>query len=129
MSLAPVAYMLYQRVMRHDPADTHLIGRDRFVLSLGHSSLTQYVQLVTDAVCAVGSRRFRFRSRALDLEALRTWGSLTPGHPEYGHAKGVEITTGPPGQGLALLWASHRISIEGDTNVSFTEDVTARYRS
>ncbi|MDP5226097.1 MULTISPECIES: transketolase [Arthrobacter] len=180
MSLAPVAYLLYQRVMRHDPADTHWIGRDRFVLSVGHSSLTQYVQLYLGG----------FGLELKDLEALRTWGSLTPGHPEYGHTKGVEITTGPLGQGLAsavgfayaaryerglfdpeaaagtspfdhhvyviagdgdlqegvtseasslaghqqlgnliAIYDSNQISIEGDTNVSFTEDVKARYES
>ena len=91
MSLAPAAYLLYQRVMRHDPADPHWIGRDRFVLSVGHSSLTQYIQLYYGG----------FGLELADLEALRTWGSLTPGHPEYGHTKGVEITTGPLGQGLA----------------------------
>ncbi len=91
MSLAPAAYLLYQRVMRHDPADTHWAGRDRFILSAGHSSLTQYVQLYLGG----------FGLELGDLEALRTWDSLTPGHPEYGHTKGVEITTGPLGQGLA----------------------------
>ena len=91
MSLAPAAYLLYQRVMRHDPADTHWPGRDRFILSAGHSSLTQYVQLYLGG----------FGLELKDLEALRTWGSLTPGHPEYGHTDGVEITTGPLGQGLA----------------------------
>ncbi|REC96825.1 transketolase [Microbacterium sp. AG157] len=91
MSLAPAAYLLYQRVMRHDPADTHWPGRDRFILSVGHSSLTQYVQLYLGG----------FGLEKKDLEALRTWGSLTPGHPEYGHTDGVEITTGPLGQGLA----------------------------
>ena len=180
MSLAPVAYLLYQRVMRHDPADTHWIGRDRFILSVGHSSLTQYVQLYLGG----------FGLELTDLEALRTWGSLTPGHPEYGHTKGVEITTGPLGQGLAsavgfayasryerglfdpdaaagtspfdhyvyviagdgdlqegvtseasslaghqqlgnliAIYDSNRISIEGDTNVSFTEEVRERYES
>ncbi|WP_251440267.1 MULTISPECIES: transketolase [unclassified Microbacterium] len=180
MSLAPVAYLLYQRVLRHDPADTHWIGRDRFILSVGHSSLTQYVQLYLGG----------FGLELGDLEALRTWGSLTPGHPEYGHTKGVEITTGPLGQGLAsavgfayasryerglfdpeaaagtspfdhhvyviagdgdlqegvtseasslaghqqlgnliAIYDSNRISIEGDTNVAFTEDVRARYES
>lgn len=180
MSLAPVAYLLYQRVMRHDPADTHWIGRDRFVLSVGHSSLTQYIQLYLGG----------FGLELTDLEALRTWGSLTPGHPEYGHTKGVEITTGPLGQGLAsavgfayasryerglfdpdaaagtspfdhyvyviagdgdlqegvtseasslaghqqlgnliAIYDSNRISIEGDTNVAFTEEVRARYES
>ena len=91
MSLAPVAYLLYQRVLRHDPADTDWLGRDRFILSAGHSSLTQYVQLYLGG----------FGLELDDLKALRTWGSLTPGHPEYGHTKGVEITTGPLGQGLA----------------------------
>ena len=180
MSLAPVAYLLYQRVMRHDPADTHWIGRDRFVLSVGHSSLTQYIQLYLGG----------FGLELGDLESLRTWGSLTPGHPEYGHTKGVEITTGPLGQGLAsavgfayasryerglfdpdaaagtspfdhyvyviagdgdlqegvtseasslaghqqlgnliAIYDSNRISIEGDTNVAFTEEVRERYES
>ena len=91
MSLAPVAYLLYQRVLQHDPADADWLGRDRFVLSVGHSSLTQYVQLYLGG----------FGLELDDLKALRTWGSLTPGHPEFGHTKGVEITTGPLGQGLA----------------------------
>jgi transketolase len=91
MSLAPLAYTLFQRQMRHDPSDTHWIGRDRFVLSCGHSSLTLYLQLYMGG----------FGLELADIEALRTWGSLTPGHPEYGHTKGVEITTGPLGQGLA----------------------------
>ena len=91
MSLAPAAYLLYQRVMRHNPADPHWLGRDRFILSAGHSSLTQYIQLYYGG----------FGLELDDLEALRTWGSLTPGHPEYGHTKGVEITTGPLGQGLS----------------------------
>jgi len=91
MSLAPAAYLLYQRVMRHDPSDPHWIGRDRFVLSVGHSSLTQYIQLYYGG----------FGLELEDLESLRTWGSLTPGHPEFGHTDGVEITTGPLGQGLA----------------------------
>ncbi len=180
MSLAPVAYLLYQRVLRHDPADTDWLGRDRFILSVGHSSLTQYIQLYLGG----------FGLELSDLEALRTWGSLTPGHPEYGHTKGMEITTGPLGQGLAsavgfayasryerglfdpaapagtspfdhfvyviagdgdlqegvtseasslaghqqlgnliAIYDSNRISIEGDTNVSFTEDVAARYEA
>ncbi|GAA4197681.1 transketolase [Microbacterium oryzae] len=180
MSLAPAAYLLYQRVMRHDPADTHWAGRDRFILSAGHSSLTQYVQLYLGG----------FGLELDDLKALRTWGSLTPGHPEYGHTKGVEITTGPLGQGLAssvgfayaaryerglfdpeapagqspfdhhiyviagdgdmqegvtseagslaghqqlgnliAIYDSNQISIEDDTNVSFTEDVAARYEA
>jgi transketolase len=91
MSLAPAAYLLYQRVMRHDPADTHWIGRDRFILSAGHSSLTQYVQLYLGG----------FGLELDDLKSLRTWGSKTPGHPEFGHTDGVEITTGPLGQGLS----------------------------
>ncbi len=91
MSLAPLAYLLYQRVMRIDPADPTWLGRDRFILSAGHSSLTQYIQLYLGG----------FGLELEDLEALRTWGSLTPGHPEYRHTKGVEITTGPLGQGLA----------------------------
>nr|WP_240921353.1 transketolase [Microbacterium excoecariae] len=91
MSLAPAAYLLYQRVMNHDPADTHWPGRDRFILSAGHSSLTQYVQLYLGG----------FGLELDDLKALRTWGSKTPGHPEFGETDGVEITTGPLGQGLA----------------------------
>ncbi|BDZ53009.1 transketolase [Agromyces marinus] len=91
MSLAPVAYLLYQKVMRRDPADHDWLGRDRFILSAGHSSLTQYVQLY---LAGDGLELD-------DLKSLRTWGSKTPGHPEYGHTAGVEITTGPLGQGLA----------------------------
>ncbi|KHL05249.1 transketolase [Sinomonas humi] len=91
MSLAPAAYLLFQKLMRHDPADPQWIGRDRFILSPGHSSLTLYIQLFLAG----------YGLELKDLEALRTWGSLTPGHPEYGHTKGVEITTGPLGQGLA----------------------------
>lgn len=91
MSLAPVAYTLYQRVLRHDPADPHWLGRDRFVLSAGHSSLTQYIQLYLSG----------YGLELGDLEALRTWGSKTPGHPEVGHTDGVEVTTGPLGSGLA----------------------------
>ncbi|HCT15136.1 transketolase [Corynebacterium nuruki] len=91
MSLAPLAYTLYQRVLRHDPADTRWAGRDRFVLSAGHSSLTQYIQLYLGG----------FGLELEDLESLRTWGSKTPGHPEVGETAGVEITTGPLGQGLA----------------------------
>ncbi len=180
MSMAPVAYLLYQKVMRHDPTDTHWIGRDRFVLSIGHSSLTQYTQLFLGG----------FGLELDDLKAFRTWGSQTPGHPEFGHTKGVEITTGPLGQGLAsavgmayaqryerglfdptaqpgtspfdhhtyvicgdgdmqegvtseasslaghqqlgnlvVIYDSNQISIEDDTNIAFTEDVAARYRS
>ena len=91
ISLAPAAYLLYQKVMRHDPRDTNWIGRDRFILSIGHSSLTQYVQLYLGG----------FGLELDDIEALRSWGSKTPGHPEFGHTAGVEITTGPLGQGLA----------------------------
>ncbi len=91
MSLAPVAHLLFQQVMDRDPADDRWLGRDRFILSVGHSSLTQYIQLYL-----TGSGLEKH-----DLESLRTWGSLTPGHPEYRHTKGVEITTGPLGQGLA----------------------------
>ena len=90
-SLAPLAYTLYQRVMRLDPQNPKWAGRDRFVLSCGHSSLTQYIQLYMAG----------FGLELDDIKSLRTWGSLTPGHPEYGHTDGVEITTGPLGQGLA----------------------------
>src|SRR5690606_11826590 len=180
ISLAPAAYLLYQNVLRHDPADPDWLGRDRFILSAGHSSLTQYVQLYLAG----------FGLELEDIQALRTWGSLTPGHPEYGHTKGVEITTGPLGQGLAsavgfamaarrerglldpeaapgtspfdhhvyviasdgdlqegvtseassiagtqelgnliVLWDDNHISIEGDTEIAFTEDVLARYEA
>ncbi len=91
MSLAPAAYLLFQKVMRRDPSDNEWIGRDRFILSAGHSSLTQYIQLYLGG----------YGLELDDLKALRTWGSKTPGHPEYGHTDGVEITTGPLGQGLA----------------------------
>lgn len=91
ISLAPAAYLLFQKVMRRDPRDDTWVGRDRFILSVGHSSLTQYVQLYLGG----------YGLELDDLKALRTWGSLTPGHPEYGHTAGVEITTGPLGQGLA----------------------------
>ncbi|HEY2791398.1 MAG TPA: transketolase, partial [Micromonosporaceae bacterium] len=90
MSLAPVAYMLFQNIMRHDPTDPNWAGRDRFVLSCGHSSLTLYIQLYMSG----------YGLELSDLEALRTWGSLTPGHPEHGHTAGVETTTGPLGQGV-----------------------------
>lgn len=180
MSLAPVAYLLYQRVMNVDPADPRWPGRDRFILSAGHSSLTQYVQLF------LGGLGLELE----DLKSLRTWGSKTPGHPEFGHTDHVEITTGPLGQGLAsavgfayaarferelfdpeaapgespfdhfiyvvagdgdlqegvtseasslaghqqlgnliAIYDSNQISIEDDTNIAFTEDVAARYRS
>ncbi|MFD8048008.1 transketolase [Streptomyces chartreusis] len=91
MSLAPAAYTLFQKVMRHDPADAEWVGRDRFVLSAGHSSLTLYTQLYLAG----------FGLELDDLKAFRTWGSKTPGHPEYGHTTGVETTTGPLGQGVA----------------------------
>ncbi|MFK4109936.1 transketolase [Streptomyces sp. NPDC002176] len=91
MSLAPAAYTLFQKVMRHDPADPQWVGRDRFVLSAGHSSLTLYTQLYLAG----------FGLELDDLKSFRTWGSKTPGHPEYGHTKGVETTTGPLGQGVA----------------------------
>ena len=90
MSLAPAAYLLFQKVMRHDPSDPGWIARDRFVLSAGHSSLTLYVQLFLGG----------FGLELDDLKALRTWGSKTPGHPEYRHTAGVETTTGPLGQGV-----------------------------
>jgi transketolase len=134
MSLAPAAYLLFQKVMKRDPQDHHWLGRDRFILSAGHSSLTQYIQLYF----AGDGLELR------DLEALRTWGSLTPGHPEYGHTDGVEITTGPLGQGISsavgfayasqlgnliAIYDSNQISIEDDTNIAFTEDVKARYEA
>jgi transketolase len=90
MSLAPAAYLLFNRVMRHDPTDPHWPGRDRFVLSCGHSSLTLYIQLFLSG----------YSLSLDDLASLRQWGSLTPGHPEYGHTSGVEVTTGPLGQGI-----------------------------
>jgi transketolase len=90
MSLAPAAYLLFQKVMRHNPADPHWPGRDRFVLSCGHSSLTLYIQLFLGG----------WGLELDDLKALRTWGSKTPGHPEFGHTAGVETTTGPLGQGI-----------------------------
>ena len=180
ISLAPVAYLLFNKVMRHDPSDEKWLGRDRFILSVGHSSLTIYNQLFLHG----------YGLELDDLKALRTWGSATPGHPEYGHTKGVEITTGPLGQGLAsatgfayaaryerglydpnaatgtspfdhfvyviagdgdlqegvtaeaaslaghqklgnlvVIYDSNQISIEDDTDISFTEDVSARYES
>ncbi|MFF9409683.1 transketolase [Streptomyces anandii] len=91
MSLAPAAYTLFQKVMRHDPSDPQWVGRDRFVLSAGHSSLTLYTQLYLAG----------FGLELEDLKSFRTWGSKTPGHPEYGHTAGVETTTGPLGQGVA----------------------------
>ena len=91
MSLAPVAYLLFQKVMRHNPSDTHWPGRDRFVLSCGHTSLTLYIQLYLGG----------FGLELADIKSYRFWGSKTPGHPEYAHTKGVEVTTGPLGQGIA----------------------------
>ncbi|MGA8047434.1 MAG: transketolase [Dermatophilaceae bacterium] len=91
ISLAPLAYLLYQNVMRHDPTDLTWLGRDRFVLSCGHSSLTQYIQLYLGG----------FGLELDDIKSLRTWDSRTPGHPEVHHTPGVEITTGPLGSGLA----------------------------
>ena len=180
ISLAPVAYLLFNKVMRHDPKDDRWLGRDRFILSVGHSSLTIYNQLYLHG----------YGLELDDLKALRTWGSATPGHPEYKHTKGVEITTGPLGQGLAsatgfayaarferglfdpnaaegqspfdhfvyviagdgdmqegvtaeaaslaghqklgnlvVIYDSNQISIEDDTNITFTEDLSKRYES
>ena len=180
ISLAPVAYLLFNKVMRHDPKDDRWLGRDRFILSVGHSSLTIYNQLYLHG----------YGLELDDLKALRTWGSATPGHPEYMHTKGVEITTGPLGQGLAsatgfayaarferglfdpaaaegqspfdhfvyviagdgdmqegvtaeaaslaghqklgnlvVIYDSNQISIEDDTNIAFTEDLSKRYES
>lgn len=117
MSLSPAAYLLFQKVMRNDPADDAWLGRDRFVLSAGHSSLTQYVQLFLAG----------YGLEVEDLKALRTEGSLTPGHPEYGHTKGVEITTGPLGQGLAsavgMAMASRRAHGLFDPNTPEGESV------
>jgi transketolase len=91
MSLAPAAYLLFQKLMRHDPSDAAWTGRDRFVLSPGHTSLTLYTQLFLSG----------YGLELEDLKAFRTWGSRTPGHPEHGHTTGVETTTGPLGQGIA----------------------------
>ena len=180
MSLAPVAYLLFQKAMRHNPANPDWAGRDRFVLSAGHSSITLYTQLYLAG----------FGLEIEDLQALRTWGSKTPGHPEHGHTAGVETTTGPLGQGvgnavgmamaarrerglfdpeaapgespfdhqifaicsdgdleegvsseasslaghqrlgnLTLIYDDNDISIEGDTDIAFSEDVAARYEA
>lgn len=180
MALAPVAYNLFQRHLVHDPSDPQWLGRDRFILSCGHSSMTLYTQLFFSG----------YGLEMEDIKSFRTWGSLTPGHPEFGHTAGVEMTTGPLGAGVAtsvgfamaaryerglldpdaapgtslfdhsiwvicsdgdlqegvsgeasslagtqalgnlnLIYDDNRISIEGDTHVSFTEDVAARYRS
>jgi transketolase len=180
MSLAPVAYLLFQKHLVHDPRDPQWIGRDRFILSCGHSSMTLYTQLFLSG----------YGLDLKDLQEFRTWGSLTPGHPEYGHTAGVEMTTGPLGQGVStavgmamaarferglfdpettdgsslfdhkvwvicsdgdlqegvsseaaslagtqslgslnVIYDDNRISIEGDTHVAFTEDVSGRYRA
>ncbi len=180
MALAPVAYNLFQRHLIHDPADPQWLGRDRFILSCGHSSMTLYTQLFFSG----------YGLEMEDIQSFRTWGSLTPGHPEFGHTAGVEMTTGPLGAGVAtsvgfamaaryerglldpeaaigtsifdhsiwvicsdgdlqegvsgeasslagtqalgnlnVIYDDNRISIEGDTHVSFTEDVAARYRA
>ena len=180
MSLAPVAYLLFQRHLVHNPSDPQWIGRDRFILSCGHSSMTLYTQLFLSG----------YGLELKDLQEFRTWGSLTPGHPEFGHTAGVEMTTGPLGQGVStavgmamaarferglfdpsttdgsslfdhnvwvicsdgdlqegvsseagsfagtqalgnlnVIYDDNRISIEGDTHVTFTEDVSARYRA
>lgn len=180
MALAPVAYTLFQRHLVHDPSDPHWVGRDRFILSCGHSSMTLYTQLFFSG----------YGLTMKDLQEFRTQGSLTPGHPEFGHTAGVEMTTGPLGAGVAtavgfamaaryerglldpdaatgqsifdhsiwvicsdgdlqegvsaeasslagtqelgnlnVIYDDNRISIEGDTHVSFTEDVSARYRA
>jgi transketolase len=180
MSLAPVAYTLFHKAMRHSPANPDWAGRDRFVLSAGHSSITLYTQLYLAG----------FGLEIEDLQSLRTWGSKTPGHPEHGHTAGVETTTGPLGQGvgnavgmamaarrerglfdpdaapgesvfdhhiyaicsdgdleegvsaevsslagtqalgnLTLIYDDNDISIEGDTDIAFTEDVPARYEA
>ncbi len=176
MSLAPVAYTLFQRFLKHDPSDSSWLGRDRFVLSCGHSSLTLYIQLFLSG----------YGLSLDDLKSFRTHNSLTPGHPEYGHTNGVETTTGPLGAGISnavgmamaaryekglldpegatslfdhniwvvcsdgdleegisseasslagtqalgnlkMIYDDNRISIEGDTHIAFTENVTARY--
>jgi transketolase len=91
MSLAPVAYLIFQRMLRHDPGDSRWPGRDRFVLSAGHTSLTQYVELYLSG----------YQLPLEELKHYRKWGSLTPGHPEVEHTDGIEVTTGPLGQGLA----------------------------
>lgn len=180
MALAPVAYTLFQRHLIHDPSDPQWIGRDRFILSCGHSSMTLYTQLFFSG----------YGLSMKDIQEFRTQGSLTPGHPEFGHTAGVEMTTGPLGAGVAtavgfamaaryerglldpdaaagqsifdhsiwvicsdgdlqegvsaeasslagtqelgnlnVIYDDNRISIEGDTHVSFTEDVSARYRA
>lgn len=91
MSLAPVAYTLFQRILKHDPSNPNWIARDRFILSCGHSSLTLYIQLFLAG----------YGVELSDLQSFRTYNAATPGHPEYGHTVGVETTTGPLGQGVA----------------------------
>jgi transketolase len=117
MSLAPLAYLLYQRIMRHDPTDPAWLGRDRFILSNGHTSLTQYCQLYLSG----------YGLELADLQALRTWGSLTPGHPEHGHTLGIEVTTGPLGQGVGnavgMAMASRRERALLDPDPAFGESV------
>ena len=113
MSLAPAAYLLFQRLLRHDPTDPAWTGRDRFVLSCGHSSLTLYIQLYLSG----------YGLTLEDLEHYRQWGSLTPGHPEHGHTVGVETTTGPLGQGvgnavgMAMAWRRERGLFDPDAAV------------
>jgi transketolase len=102
MSMAPAAYLLFNKLLKHDPTDANWAGRDRFVLSMGHSSLTLYIQLYLSG----------YGLSLEDLQSLRQWGSLTPGHPEHGHTVGVETTTGPLGQGVGnavgMAFASRR---------------------
>ena len=178
MALAPVAYTLFQRILKHDPANPNWLGRDRFVLSAGHSSLTLYIQLFLSG----------YGLELSDLQSFRTAGAKTPGHPEFGHTDGVEITTGPLGSGISsavgmamaaryekglfdpesqtslfdhdiwviasdgdlqegisseacslagtqelgnlkVIYDDNRISIEGDTHVAFTEDVSLRFKA
>lgn len=178
MALAPVAYTLFQRILKHDPSDPNWLGRDRFVLSAGHSSLTLYIQLFLSG----------YGLELSDLQSFRTAGAKTPGHPEFGHTAGVEITTGPLGSGISsavgmamaaryekglldpesktslfehdiwviasdgdlqegisseacslagtqelgnlkVIYDDNRISIEGDTHVAFTEDVSMRFKA
>jgi transketolase len=120
MSLAPAAYLLFNRVMRHDPTDPHWAGRDRFVLSCGHSSLTLYIQLYLAG----------YGLTIDDLAALRQWGSLTPAHPEYGHTPGVEVTTGPLGQGIGnaigmAMAARREKGLFGESDSLFDHNVYA----
>ena len=178
MALAPVAYTLFQRILKHDPSNPNWLGRDRFILSAGHSSLTLYIQLFLSG----------YGLELSDLQSFRTAGAKTPGHPEFGHTAGVEITTGPLGSGISsavgmamaaryekglldpenktslfehdiwviasdgdlqegisseacslagtqelgnlkVIYDDNRISIEGDTHVAFTEDVSLRFKA